>query len=333
METIKGLARRTSQSLKEKVSGVDADPEDPLIEEVSRKVTDMSSRSRSISEKLSRSIRLLEDLGKTLKEIGEEHRQSPDLAAESRQLAEGVYEIGIKLVALSSEHRVGMQIDCIDLLTHFSKECAKLNNLEDVRRRNRLEYNFFKAKVNRLREKPPKDFSRIPRNEQILENWRIGVWRATENYKIFCSQLYLKGRQSLDRSVISMVQVLKSFFDTAFGEFRHLCNTSRLPEYSTNSVLRPTPLPPNPLPGPFAGSILASSRLDSAHTLPREDQAPAAPHDSTLHLEERVEGLPNHTANPRVLSMNHNDAAPNGSTASVDSYEQFLHSRQPEEPP
>ncbi|CCW61519.1 unnamed protein product [Phytomonas sp. EM1] len=311
MEAIKGLARRTSQSLKEKVSRVDANPEDTSIEEVARKVSELVARSRSISEKLSYSIRLLEDLGKTLKEIGEEHRQAPDLAVESRQLAESVYEIGIRLIELSSEHRIGLQSNCIDLLTHFTKECVKLSNLEDVRRCNRLEYNFFKSKVNRLREKPPKDFSRIPRNEQILENWRIELSRATENYKIFSSQLYLKGRQSLDRSVFTMVQVLKSFFEGAFMRFRQIFSTSRLPEYPTNPILRPTPLPPDPPPAPqFAVSGASYPLPGGSHAFPRDEQEWAASRGSPPPLEGNSESVDDHAAGASVDANGDGDVSP-----------------------
>lgn len=250
METLKGFARRTTQSLREMVSRHEVTPEELLMADIMTKVRLMETKGEVICEKVIQAARLMGELGTTLREIGEEYKGVPDLPQESRDLASDVFEVGSKLIETSQEHQKGLKDNGFELLRAFSKQCGQLGEVEDARRHHQLEYDFFKAKVQDLRNTPQKDFTRLPRNEQILENWRVELWRATEHSKALCSQLYVDGRQAIDRSVLTTVQVLHSFVGIASSGFEQTFRGVQLPTYSSVPVLPPTPLPAGPAPAP-----------------------------------------------------------------------------------
>ncbi|KAG5473328.1 hypothetical protein CUR178_03248 [Leishmania enriettii] len=248
MEALKGIARRTTQSLREMVSRTEVTPEEMRLTEVMAKVRVMETKGEVICEKVIQAARLMGELGTTLREIGEEYKGVPDLPKESRELADDVFEVGVKLVETSQEHQKGLKDNGFELLRSFSKQCAQLREVEEARRHHQLEYDFFKSKVEYLRTSPQKDFTRLPRNEQILENWRVELWRATERSKAMCSQLFVAGRQAIDRSVLTTIQVLHSFVEIASTGFSQTFQGVRLPTYPSEPVLPPAALPPSRTP-------------------------------------------------------------------------------------
>lgn len=258
MDTIKGLARRTQQAWRERLTECNATLADPHVADVAQKVRVMEDRSVSICAKVVRAARLMEELGTTLREIGEEYKLMPDIALESLQLADNVLDVGMKLMDTSREHQKGLKDNGFDVLHHFSQECGRMKELEATQRHHQLEYDFFRLKVLALRQSPQKDFTRVPRNDKIMEDWRVEHWRATENYKALLSKLYLEGRQAVDRSVLTTVQVLNSFVDIASTGFKQTFYNARLPEYPTEPVLLPAPLPPSPLPPQVSQSSMGS---------------------------------------------------------------------------
>ncbi|RNF16350.1 uncharacterized protein Tco025E_05263 [Trypanosoma conorhini] len=248
METIKGLARRATQSLREKVLHGDASGHDETLEAASKKVFQYQRSGEAICVKMIRAAELIEELGKVLKEVAEEYQNVPDLLPVSSQLAADVLEVGTKLFVTAQEHQKGLKEQGFDVLNSFIKNISKLKDAEEARRKNQLEYDFFRQKVLGLRAMPPKDKSRIPRNEQKLENWRVEFWRATENSKAVCSQLYAEGRRAIDLSVLTLTRVLGSFLSIAGNGFKQQFVNARLPVYPTTSLLPSAPLPPNPMP-------------------------------------------------------------------------------------
>ncbi|EKF37717.1 hypothetical protein MOQ_002083 [Trypanosoma cruzi marinkellei] len=249
MEAIKGLARRTTQSIRDKVKNREAAGHDELLEGTSKKVLQYQRSSEVICTKLTRAAALIEELGRLLKDVGEEYQNIADLPQESSQLATDVLDLGTKLVATAQEHQKGLK-EGFDVLSAFIKNASKLRDAEKARRKNQLEYDFFRQKVIDLRSCPPKDTSRIPRNEQKMENWRVEFWRATENNKAVCSQLYVEGQRAIDLSVLTLTRVLGSFMNIAGDGFKQQLVNARLPVYPTAPILPPAPLPPNPMP-PF----------------------------------------------------------------------------------
>ncbi|EAN91691.1 hypothetical protein C3747_28g343 [Trypanosoma cruzi] len=248
MEAIKGLARRTTQSIREKVKNREATGHDELLEVTSKKVLQYQKSGEVICSKLIRAAGLIEELGRLLKDVGEEYQSISDLPQESSQLATDVLDMGTKLVATAQEHQKGLKEEGFDVLNAFIKNTSKLRDAEEARRKNRLEYDFFRQKVLDLRSCPPKDTSRIPRNEQKMENWRVEFWRATENHKAVCSQLYVEGQRAIDLSVLTLTKVLGSFMNIAGDGFKQQFVNARLPVYPTAPILPPAPLPPNPMP-------------------------------------------------------------------------------------
>ncbi|KPI84839.1 hypothetical protein ABL78_6096 [Leptomonas seymouri] len=261
METLKGFARRTTQSLREMVSGSETSLEEARLQDISNKVRVIEAKGEAICRKVIQAARLMEELGTTLKELGEEYKGVPDLPKESRELAEDVFIVGIKLVETSQEHQKGLKDNGFELLRAFSKQCSHLREVEETRRHHQLEYDFFRAKVQDLRSAPQKDFTRLPRNEQILESWRVELWRVTERSKALCSQLYVDGRRAVDRSVLTTVQVLHSFVEIASTGFTQTFQSVRLPSYPLEPVLLPTALPVGPAssqdPSVSSGGIIA----------------------------------------------------------------------------
>ncbi|KAK7195375.1 hypothetical protein NESM_000464200 [Novymonas esmeraldas] len=248
MEALKGIARRTTQSFRELISRNEVTPEEMRLSEVMSTVWTVEAKGELICAKVIQAARLMGELGATLREIGEEYKCVPDLPQESRDLADDVFEVGVKLVETSQEHQKGLRDNGFEVLRTFSKQCAQLREVEATRRDHQLEYDFFKAKVQVLRNAPQKDITRLPRNEQILENWRVELWRATERSKAMCSQLYVDGRRAIDRSVLTTVQVLHSFVEIASAGFEQTFKEVRLPAYPTAPVLPPTALPAAPVP-------------------------------------------------------------------------------------
>ncbi|CAG9578573.1 conserved hypothetical protein [Leishmania major strain Friedlin] len=286
METLKGFARRTTQSLREMVSRTEVSPEEMRLTEVMTKVRILETKGEMICEKVIQAARLMGELGKTLRDIGEEYKGVPDLPKESRELAEDVFEVGVKLVETSQEHQKGLKDNGFELLRSFAKQCAQLREVEDARRHHQLEYDFFKSKVQYLRSSPQRDFTRLPRNEQILENWRVELWRATEHSKALCSELFVSGRQAIDRSVLTTIQVLHSFVEIASTGFSQTFQGVRLPTYPKAPVLPPAALPPAPAPStPYAYSSQTAVAVSTGAIIPTSPAAqvpmPGASYAST----------------------------------------------------
>ena len=249
MDAIKGLARRATQSLREKVSNADQTNDDKLNDGV-RKVRLFEKSSVTISDKVLKIARIMEELSTALRDIGEEVRQCPDLAPESAQLAEDMFNFGSTLLAKAQEHQAPLKDQAFDILGQFIRELPKLKDAEEDRKKKQLEYDFFRQKVLELRKSPPKDFTRIPRNEAILENWRQELWKSTENNKSVVSNLYAQGQRAVDQAVLTVAQVVGSFASLVSAGAKAQFVNARLPIYSNAPLLQPAPLPPNPLP-PF----------------------------------------------------------------------------------
>ncbi|TPP45883.1 hypothetical protein CGC21_36370 [Leishmania donovani] len=276
METLKGFARRTTQSLREMVSRTEVSPEEMRLTEVMAKVRIMETKGEMICEKVIQAARLMGELGTTLREIGEEYKGVPDLPKESRELADDVFEVGVKLVETSQEHQKGLKDNGFELLRSFAKQCAQLREVEDARRHHQLEYDFFKSKVQYLRSSPQRDFTRLPRNEQILENWRVELWRATERSKALCSELFVSGRQAIDRSVLTTIQVLHSFVEIASTGFSQTFQGTAV-AVPTGAIIPASPGTQAPMPGTAYASTSLPSPANPPGPVAAPQPAPLAP--------------------------------------------------------
>lgn len=242
MEAIKGLARRATQS----VRGT-SDAQDDKIPEVTRKVRAMEKAGVNLSDKILKVARLMGELGQTLKEIADEYKAVPDLLPEMTALADETLAMGHAVATKAGEFQTVLKEQGFDQIGLFLRELPKLRDAEEDRKKKQLEYDFFKNKVADLRKNPPKDTSRIPRNEGILENWRQELWKSTENLKQLLSNLHASGQRALDQSVLTVDMTVTNFagYTAALGK-QHFVN-ARLPMYSPAPILPPMALPPNPL--------------------------------------------------------------------------------------
>ncbi|ESL06800.1 hypothetical protein TRSC58_05520 [Trypanosoma rangeli SC58] len=156
MEAIKGLARRTTQSFREKVTQRDTYDRDESLDVARKKILQYQRFGQVVCIKLIRAAELIEELCKILKDVGQEYQNVPDLLPESSQLAADVLDVGTKLFATAQEHQKGLKEQGFDVLNSFIKNTSKLKDAEEVRRKNQLEYAFFRQKVLGLRAVPPK---------------------------------------------------------------------------------------------------------------------------------------------------------------------------------
>ncbi|CUI14404.1 Hypothetical protein, putative [Bodo saltans] len=249
MDALKGLARRATQTFREKVSNADSTSDGGLID-TTKKVRQFEKTAVTLSDKVLRVAKLIEELGSLVRDIGEEYKQMPDLFPETQQLADDTLAFGTTLVQKAQEHQAPLKDHAFDLLGNFIKDIQKMRDIEEDRKKKQLEYDFFRQKVLELRKSPPKDFTRIPRNEQILETWRTELWKSTEANKAIVSMLFSQGQRAIDQSVLTVGQVLNSFLNIAASGAKHTYGNARLPLYPVAPLLTPAPLPPNPLP-PF----------------------------------------------------------------------------------
>ena len=248
MEALKGIARRATQTVRDGLSTNQISEEDRVLAETTTKIHHYERVGSSINEKLIRVSRLYTELGNLMKSISEDYRGIPEKSPENEAVINGMTEASNQLLIKGLEFQATLKEYAQNPISMFLKEVPKLRELEEDRASKKLEYEFFRSKVLELRKDPPKDTSRIPRNEQILENWRVELWKSTEANKAAASSLYIQGRQVVDRSVLVMIQTSGNFVHSTVGCLKqHLFNAS-LPEYPTIPVLPPAPLPPNPMP-------------------------------------------------------------------------------------
>lgn len=254
MDAIKGIARRATQSVRSAVSDGGKTEEDKAIDDTRAKILQFERVSSVVGGKLERIGALYEELGRLLGEVAADYRDAPDKAPEADDLQRELQAAAAEIEEKGKEFRKKLKEDAQDPLTMFLKEIPKLRDIEEDRHKKHLEYDFFRTKVLSLRSDPPKDSSRIPRNEAILESWRIELWKATEVNKAAVSSLYSHGRQTIDRSILILAQTSGLYVHSATQAIKkHLFN-AKLPVYDQAQKLTPSPLPPNPLP-PFQQPI------------------------------------------------------------------------------
>ncbi|EPY19828.1 hypothetical protein STCU_09275 [Strigomonas culicis] len=243
MEVIKGYARRTTQSIRERISGASTSAEEQQLLEGEEKVRRLEASSRTIGDKLIKMARLIEEIGVTMKEIGDEYKQVPDLVDDSQRICQDVLAVGAKLTAAAREQQQQLSETGFRPIQEFSRSCAKLSEAEKLRQQHHLELDFFKRKVQQLRTTPQRDCSRLPRNEQRLHTWRVEVWRSSEICRALTSELYVLGRRAIDTGVLTVAGMVQNYFTVGASETSVAFHSLHLPEYQTEPVLPPLPAP------------------------------------------------------------------------------------------
>nr|CCC91156.1 conserved hypothetical protein [Trypanosoma congolense IL3000] len=243
MESLKGIARRVTQSIKEKVNNAELTKEDEALRSASTKVRQLEKVGKSLEAKFIRASALLEELSGILKEIGSEYLCVPDIQPESEKIARDMFSLGNRLMESSISQRRELKEEGTDMLTSFLKNVAVLNESEEMYRKLRLEYNFQREKVWKLRREEGKDSDRLVRNESRLEDWHVRLWSAGEKSRSSCSRLYYDGRTSIDLSILGFTRVLREYFGALGTQMKEKFSVMQLPTYSTEPILPPTQMP------------------------------------------------------------------------------------------
>ncbi|CAD2217925.1 hypothetical protein ADEAN_000541100 [Angomonas deanei] len=215
----------------------------------------------------------MEDVGQTLKEIGEEYQQTPKISPDAVEMAQQLIVLGNAVVDSSHQHQKEIHNDGYKVVQKFTKQCPRLAQLEEARGSAKLEYDFFKRKVDTLKGTPQTDPSRLPRNEQRLESWRVELWKASESSRAAASELFLAGRNACDTGVYTVTTVLKSFFKTVHDAFSSEVRIVSAPSVFNDVLLPPLPLTPR---GGSAHPVEAPARLEDPSPL-RSTSTPSQP--------------------------------------------------------
>ena len=345
METIKGFARRATQSAKEKFAHADATNDDRLLE-TSRKVRQQEKSCSVIIEKIGKMCRVLDEFANVSREIGDEYRMNLDQGSEMCQLAEDCRAFGNEMAQKVQEFQKTLKDGAFEPLSAFMKEIAKLKDYEEDRKKKQLEFDFFRTKVAELRRNPPKDSSRIPRNEQKLEQWRRDLWQSTENSKAFVSGLFSQAQRALDQAVLACAQTIMNYSALAAGVSKNHFASAHLPLYPTAPILPPTPLPPlairvlrgsagtaaagaaRPARGPAAVPVAVQLLPAAAATIGKLRHRPrAAPLAAELRVPTRPATKPAATATIRPTVLRSHISRPLSSSSSTPRSHKCRHSR------
>lgn len=257
MDAVKGVFRRATQSTREKMGNADG-TENKDLAEVIRRLKVMERSCCVISEKVQKLAKTIEDVGLLAKDIGEEYKNlaqnlaqtpvsnEPAPTPEMVQLSTELSAFGAELSAKAQELGRELKTNAFDNLSAFVRDVPQLRAMEDDRKKKQLEHDFFKQKVVGLIKNPPKDHTRIPRNESILENWRQSLHAATEGMKQAGSNMWSNGNRSIDMAVYTVAMVCGNYFGYGINSAKNHFVNAKLPQYQAAPLLPPAPLPPAP---------------------------------------------------------------------------------------
>ena len=247
MDTLKSIARRATQTTKEKVGNANATT-DPVLKEGMQQIRNYERVTMSIADKVSRLCQVLDDLALILKEIGEDYKKNASSSnlqtpREMVDMTMSLIQFGSEIGVKSDEIKANLKQVCYDPLIAYGKECEGLQKLEDQRRNQQLEYDFFKAKCADLLTKQQKDSTRIPRNEQIREKWRHELYTTTEAMKSSGSSLFNKGVKTVDNALFQVCMSMGKYSALAAKSSQEHFGNSTLPLYDDFIIMPPAPLP------------------------------------------------------------------------------------------
>lgn len=250
MDAVKGVFRRANQSIKEKSGKVENSTDKEVLNAMNR-VRSMATAGNGMMDKVAKLSRAMEDVGALTIGIAEDYKNQVVeglTAPEMVQLMVEMNACGQEIVGKAQELQRSMKENAYDNIGAFAKEVPNLKNLEEDMTKKQLEYDFFKNKVNELCRNPPKDSTRIPRNEGIRENWRQQHWHAQEHLKQVISNLHSNGMRSMDTCVYTVAMTLGNFSGYTVNSAKNHFVNARLPTYNTTPLLPPAQIPPPPPP-------------------------------------------------------------------------------------
>lgn len=204
-EVVKGFCRRRTQQFREEVSKAAAPTVDPDVEAKCQAYLHLRSTTGTISSKLRELNMHVAGANRCINEIQLALKppvatgvqsfvplQDEELDIIAKKLEVFVLDAAERERALSAT-----LLESAAELARFVEEAQQYEALQEVRRDNMLEYDFFRDKVEDLRKSPPSDGTRLPRNETRLEDWKMRYQDATNRLMNFMNNSSQAGHNAL----------------------------------------------------------------------------------------------------------------------------------------
>jgi hypothetical protein len=268
-EQVKGFCRRQTQTVNEKYRGVRATRDEAVDAQVAQAHA-YRAFTKSLAERLARIGTNFDDTIVCLEAIKNEAAmvQNQELSDMAKRMEMLCLDLRVKSAALNDAFRQQNEY-----LKTFVMEGAKLDAMLADRKAKLLEFDFFVNKVNGLRADPPKDPSRIPRNEARVTEWRQLYEDANERTKQLTTTLLQNGLR-LSKTAIQAIGVE---LPRAWEE----CARSTRVMFGANGGAPPPPAPyyaaAPPVASPAYAAAAAPATPSSSAPAPASAATTAAP--------------------------------------------------------
>ena len=265
-ETVKGFCRRQTQNFKENFQHA-SKTEDAEFDSIYQRFQSTFSQAKRVS---SRVVGVHHDL---VDVIGHYDKLKDDLnmgdvnSVQSSEMQTAAKRV--ELATLDFRQKFGaldqtLQ-DTIAQLSKYQQEATQVTNVIDDRKMKMLEFDFFRNKLSDLRANPPADTTRIPRNEQRLNEWSTAYQEANAR----CKQMLINLHENGEKLVLLAASVLTVDAGRFFLELGKTANVLFLGTAAPPKSLRQTELE--------AGSLAPQVQTTSPTTAPPQTtQQPAA---------------------------------------------------------
>jgi len=203
-EVVKGFCRRRTQQFREEVSKDAAPTVDPDVEGKCRSYTHLRTTAATIGTKLRELNMHVAGANRCILEISQALKTPIDGADDELDIISKKLEVYSLDVAEKERALSAALVDSAAELSRFVEEANQYEALQELRKDNMLEYDFFRDKVAKLRESPPSDGTRIPRNEMRLEDWKVKYQDATNRLMNFMNNSAQGGKNGLRGGMLGL---------------------------------------------------------------------------------------------------------------------------------
>ena len=211
-DQVKGFFRRKTQKFTETYRNA-SKTTDPVVDqnvatvmEFQKRIRSLHSNMNGLGNALNQTLAMMDAVKDDLAALG---------AASVENLTEGskCLEMAVRDMRSKLENLQGQFAKDTESRVQFDKDCERLKAILEERKTTMLEYDFFRNKVAALREKPPADTARIPRNEARLDDWGKQYDTQTEKVKQLCQQLIGGGARLSTSTGATIMGETGRFFD------------------------------------------------------------------------------------------------------------------------
>lgn len=198
-EKVKGFCRRQTQKVNESYRQAYSTKDDESdaghrrIQTYRRVAQSVAARMDQFNNTMATAIALMESMKEELKLVDVE-----DVNTTASKL-----ELACLAMRKNQDSLQASLTDASVKLRKYCDECVGIDNMAEDRKAKKLEYDFFKNKLDKLRQHPPSDPARIPRNEARLNEWQAAYDEANDRLKNLAHNLTLQGIRTLSESASS----------------------------------------------------------------------------------------------------------------------------------